>query len=56
MIVKIYSYSVETRRDPVELVCHKSASLDLCCYLDTISVNITQNERVLPGECWQLFC
>ena len=32
MIVKIFSYSVETRTDPDQLVCHKTASLDLCCF------------------------
>ena len=32
MIVKICSYSVETRTDPDQLVFYKPASLDLCCF------------------------
>ena len=38
MIIKYFlTNNVETRADPDQLVCHKPASLDLCCFQDNIS-------------------
>ena len=49
MIVKYFlTNSVETRTDPDQLVCHKPASLDLCCF-KTIYLRRT----LKMGECCQ---